>query len=128
MILSAIDTSGWDSFLRLMSVLFIFLFVLVITYVSTRWIAKYQKGIGSNKNIRVIETFRITNNKFVQIIEVGEVYLVIAVCKDTVTLLHQMKKDELKWMPEDNSQMPVVNENFQEILQKLKDKLPGSRQ
>lgn len=128
MILSAIDTSGWDSFLRLMSVLFIFLFVLVITYVGTRWIAKYQKGINSNKNIRVIETFRITNNKFIQIIEVGEVYLVIAVCKDTITLLHQMKKDELKWKPEDNSQMPVVNENFQEILQKLKDKLPGSRQ
>ena len=125
MILSAIDASGWENFFRLICTLIIFVFVLVITYLTTRWIAKYQKGVNSNKNIRVIETFRLTNNKFIQIIEVGEVYLVIAICKDTVTLLHQMAKEELSWLPEVSNQTPVVNENFQEILQKLKDKLPG---
>lgn len=124
MVLSAIGTSGWDSFFQLMGVLLIFVFVLAITYLCTRWIARYQKGISANKNIRVIETFRITNNKFIQIIEVGAVYMVIAVCKDTVTLLGEIDKEQLTWLPENETQTPVVNENFQEILQKLKDKLP----
>ena len=124
MILSAINTSGWESFLQLMTVLFIFLFVMVITYVCTRWIAKFQKGLNLNKNIRVLETFRITGNKYLQIIEVGTVYMVIAVCKDTITYLCEIDKEQLSWIPEDNMQTPVVNENFQEILQKLKEKLP----
>ena len=124
MILSAINTSGWESFLQLMTVLFIFLFVMVITYVCTRWIAKFQKGLNLNKNIRVLETFRITGNKYLQIIEVGTVYMVIAVCKDTITYLCEIDKEQLSWISEDNMQTPVVNENFQEILQKLKEKLP----
>lgn len=124
MSLSIVGTSGWESFFRLIEVLFIVVFVLVITYVCTRWIAKYQKGINTNKNMRVIETFRITNNKYIQIVEVGKVYLVIAVCKDTVTMLCQLEEDNLNWIPDCDEQTPTVNENFQQILQKFKDKLP----
>lgn len=125
MILSAIDTSGWESFLQLISVLFIFIFVMALTYVSTRWIARIQAGMGnSKKNIRVLETFRITNNKYLQIIEVGTVYMVIAVCKDTITYLCEIDKEQLTWISEENMQTPVVNEHFQEILQKLREKLP----
>lgn len=124
MILSAVDTSGWESFWQLISVLLMFLFVMVITYVCTRWIAKFQKGMNTNKNIRVLETFRVTNNKYLQIIEVGKVYMVIAVCKDTITYLCEIDKEQLTWIPEGDMQTPVVNENFQEILQKLKEKLP----
>jgi len=124
MILSAIGTSGWESFFRLIEVIFIVVFVLVITYVCTRWIARYQKGINTNKNMRVIETFRVTNNKFIQIVEVGKVYLVIAVCKDTVTMLCQLNEENLKWIPDCDEQTQVGNDSFQQILQKFKDKLP----
>lgn len=122
--LAAIGTSSWESFFQLMGVLLIFVFVLILTYFCTRWIARYQKGISANKNIKVIETYRITNNKFIQILEVGSICLVIAICKDTVTLLCEITKDELAWLPKEDAQPPVVNENFQEILQKLKEKLP----
>ena len=122
--LAAISTSSWGSFFQLMGVLLIFAFVLGLTYFCTKWIAGYQRGISANKNIRVIETYRITNNKFIQIIEVGKVCLVIAVCKDTVTLLCEMTEEELAWLPEDKAQPPMVNETFQEVLRKLKDRLP----
>ena len=122
--MAAIGTSGWESFFQLIGVLLIFVFVLGLTYFCTRWIARYQKGISANKNIRVIETYRITNNKFIQIVGVGKVCLVIAVCKDTVTLLCEMTEEELAWLPEDKAQPPMVNETFQEVLRKLKDRLP----
>ena len=76
--------SNWDSFFQLIGVLLIFLFVLAITYVTTRWIGQYQQGMMQNKNIQVVETFRVSNNKFIQIIQVGKKYLVISVCKDVV--------------------------------------------
>lgn len=124
MILAAIGTSRLESFLHLTGVLLIFIFVLAITYFCTRWIARYQKGITANKNIQVIETFRITNNKYLQIVEVGQIYMVIAVCKDTITMLGQLDKEALTWLPDSKDENPVENESFQEILRKIKEKLP----
>lgn len=124
MVLSVIVSSSVKSFFQLIGVLLVFIFVLALTYFCTRWIAKYQKGINVNKNIHVIETCRLTNNKFIQIIEVGQKCLVIAICKDSVTMLCEIERDALSWVPGESGQTPVVNESFQELLAKLKDKIP----
>lgn len=124
MCLAVMKRSGWESFGQLMGVLLVFVFVLAITYVCTRWFARYQKGITADKNIQVIETLRVTNNKYIQIVEVGKSCFVIAVCKDTVTLLGEVNKEDLTWKPKEDLRMPGMGENFQEILQKWKDKLP----
>ena len=116
--------SGWESFFQLISVLLIFLFVLAITYLTTRWIGKYQQGMLQNKNIQVVETFRVSNNKFIQIIQVGRKYLVISVCKDVVNVLTELTEEELVWKPSQEDQGIKVNESFQEILGRLKDKIP----
>ena len=84
------------SYAQLIAVLLVFILVLGITAATTKWIANYQKQQGEGTNIQVIETSRISNNKYVQIIRVGETYMAIAVCKDTVTLLGQVPKDQLK--------------------------------
>ena len=117
--------SGWESFFQLISVLLIFLFVLVITYVSTRWVAQYQRGAMKNRNIQVIETFRVNNNKFIQIIQVGKKYLVISVCKDTINILAELIEEELIWKTStEDFQGSNINESFQEVFNKLKDKIP----
>ena len=61
--MTAVRTSSFDSFVQLLGVLVIFVFVLGITYVATRWIAGYQKAHLFNKNLRIIETLRLTPNK-----------------------------------------------------------------
>ncbi|MFP3154081.1 flagellar biosynthetic protein FliO [Lachnospiraceae bacterium ZAX-1] len=120
-----INSSGLESFFQLIVVLFIFLLVLALTYFTTKWIARYQKGVATNKNIRVIETFRVTNNKFIQIIEIGEVYLVISVCKDTIGILTELTKEQMTWMPsKDEFRAGTGTEAFQDILKKLKEKIP----
>ena len=116
--------SNWDSFFQLIGVLLIFLFVLAITYVTTRWIGQYQQGMMQNKNIQVVETFRVSNNTFIQIIQVGKKYLVISVCKDVVNILTELTEEDLLWMPSQEERGVKVNENFQQIFTKLKDKIP----
>ncbi|MEH2942675.1 flagellar biosynthetic protein FliO [Lachnospiraceae bacterium KK002] len=118
-------SSGWESFFQLIGVLLVFLLVLALTWGVTRWIAGYQQGMMADKNIRVIETFRVNNNKFIQIIQVGKKYLVISVCKDTINILTELTEEQLVWMPSPEGKNPVnVNENFQEILNNLKKKIP----
>lgn len=117
--------SEWESFFQLISILLIFLFVLVITYVTTRWIGQYQQGMMQNKNIQIVETFRVNNNKFIQIIQVGKKYLVISVCKDVINILTELTEEELVWKPSQEENRGIkANESFQEVLGRLKDKFP----
>ncbi len=118
-------SSGWESFIQLISVLFIFLFVLVITYFTTKWLAGNQRRAMGNKNMRVVETFRVNNNKFIQIIQIGEKYLAIAVCKDNITALTELTEEQLTWLPVEGEKASTGNPDFQEILEKLKGKFPG---
>ncbi|MCI9492899.1 MAG: flagellar biosynthetic protein FliO [Lachnospiraceae bacterium] len=118
-------SSGWESFFQLVGILLVFLFVLALTYLVTKWIAGYQQGIVANKNIRVIETFRVSSNKFIQIIQVGEKYLAVSVCKDTINVLTELTEEQLTWMPSmEEKKEANVNESFQEILNNLKKKIP----
>lgn len=84
----------------------------------------------ADKNIHVIETFRVSNNKFIQIIQVGKKYLAVSVCKDTMNLLAELTEEQLTWLPSQEEKnmggkgTVNINENFQEILNNLKKKIP----
>lgn len=89
-------TAGGTGYVQFITVLLVFVVVLGITALTTKWIANYQKQQSVNENVQVIETTRIANNKYIQIIRAGEMYMVIAVCKDTVTMLGEIPKEQIK--------------------------------
>jgi len=108
--------SSAGSYAQFITVLLIFVVVLGITVLTTRWIANYQKQQSVNENVQVIETTRIANNKYIQIIRVGAKYMAVAVCKDTVTMLGEIPEEELK------EEKPVQNFSFREFLDKASKK------
>lgn len=114
MLLSA--KSSINAIAEFFTVLLIFLIILAITYFATRWIANFQKERINSTNIHVIETYKISNNKYLQIIQTGKTYFVIAVCKDTVTYLTQIPEEDLEIKPDE----PIEPVNFKEILEKAK--------
>ncbi len=120
-----LNASALNSFLQLMGAIVIFAFVLVITYFTTKWIGNYQQVHTTNKNLRVIESLRLTNNKFIQIVQAGDVYLVIAVGKEEVQLLTQLTKEQLTELPDfTKTQNTLSQESFQDILRKVKKHIP----
>lgn len=126
MILLSTRTSGVGSFLQLIGVLLIFVFVLVITYFTTKWIAGYQKQQFHNKNLRVVETLKLTTNKYIQIVEAGDQFLVVGIGKDEVNLLTTLTPEQMKVMPEETDGLDTKNvgESFQQVLDKFKQHLP----
>ncbi len=116
--------STLESFLQLIGVLIIFLFVLAITYFTTRWIAGYQKTQIHNKNIRIVETLKVSPNNYVEIVKAGEKYLVLGIAKDRVELLTTLDQDEVIEREDDVLENVQIQESFQQVLDKLKEKLP----
>ena len=114
-ILTAVGTL--DSFVQFITILLLFLFVLVITYVVTRWVSGVQKIQMTGKNMELVETMRISNSKYLQIVRVGDKYLVIAVCKDTVTMLAELSADSLNFTDKNEGS----SLSFKDILDKLKN-------
>lgn len=105
-----------DSFVQFITVLIIFVFVLVVTYAVTRWISKFQKQQSSGTNMEIIETQRISSSKYLQIIRAGEKYLVIAVCKDSVTMLAEIPGESLTFLPHEET----GKFDFKDILERVR--------
>lgn len=92
MILSSVS---FDGVIQFATVTVIFVFVLVLTYFTTRWIGSYQKKTMSHGNIKIIESLRLSNNKVLEIVQAGDKSYLIAVCKDTVTSIGEVNADSM---------------------------------
>ena len=115
--MSVLLTGVESGYVQFIVVLVIFVLVLGVTALTTKWISGYQKQQDENSNIQVIETSRLTNNKYVQIIRVGETYMAIAVCKDTVTMLGEIPMEQLK-LSETGNPVPGFRELFEKAVRR----------
>ena len=92
---NTVSNKSTNQFLDFIVILVIFVLVLGVTLAVTKWLADYQKQQGRYGNIELIEAARLGSNKYIQIVRAGEKYFVLAVCKDTVTLLGEVSGEEL---------------------------------
>lgn len=114
--LLSMTSNRFDSIVQLITVILIFIFVLAVTYLATKFTAGFQKGRMKNSNMEIVDTFRIGQNKYIQIVRVGNKYYSMVVCKDTVTLLGEISEKEL-----DLEELQLgTTMSFKEILEKAK--------
>ncbi len=85
-----------NSIIQFITVTIIFVFVLAITYFTTRWVGLYQKKHMSHGNIKIIESMRLSGNKVLEVVKTGDKSFLIAVCKDTVTCIGEVNEDTLE--------------------------------
>lgn len=112
-----VENRSLDNFMQLLLAIFIFVFVLFITYLVTRWIGNYQKAKFQDCNMQVIETMRVANNKYIQIVKIASVYLVIAVCKDSITTLARLEQEDVEELQLSDEKKA---ESFQELFKRIK--------
>ena len=110
---------GADSYLQFVFILILFVVILALSAFATKWMAGYQKEKGLSGNIEVIETSRISPNKYIQIVRIGDKYMAIAVGKDEITSLGEVDKDSLLF----RETTAEDNLNFKEVFEKFKSEL-----
>ena len=102
-----------NSVVQFITVLLIFLFVLAITYFTTRLVGNYHKNTMQGSNIHVLETLRISSTKYIQLLKIGDKCIAIAVSKDNVTYLGEIEEESLSF---DNNKS---NDSFKDILSRF---------
>lgn len=116
--LLSIMSSRTSSYAQFVTVLLIFLFVMAITWFTTRWIAKIQQGQMASRgaNLEIIETQRLSPDKYIEIVRAGDKYLVIAVGKSEVHMLTELDVSEINLSAYNGQSM-----DFKSIFNKIKD-------
>lgn len=122
-------SSSLNSFIQLIGVLLIFLLVLVITYFTTKWLGGFQKASMFHKNLQIIESLRVDANKFIALVKAGEIYLVVAVGKEEMTVLAQLTEEQLSEVPSFEDSVSTlssqnITDSFKSILEKAKNNFP----
>lgn len=117
MYLLAGGLSTAENIMQLLSIIIVFVLILIAAYFTTRFVGKSSITQPKTKNIKVIETYRLAPNRFIQIIKVGEKYIVIGVGKDNIEMLIELKEEQLNL---DEIGTSVIG--FKEMLEKIKQK------
>lgn len=111
------SSPSMESIGQLIVLILLFVFVLFLAYLAARIAGSFQSNVINKKsNVKVIEVFRLSNNKYIEIVKIGEHYLAIAICKDNVTLLTELDESEVR---EQATTMEPIN--FKTILDKMKN-------
>ena len=116
--LLASTIGGTNAVVQFLTVLLLFAFVVFITWFTTRWIAKLQKGQtnSSGSNMEVLENLRVAPDKFLQIVRIGSRYFVIGVGKSEINTICEISEDDFVLRE------PVSGGGFAAVLEKFKNK------
>ncbi len=84
-----------SSIASLFGILAVCILVIAASYFFTRFVGGRQLSQQKNSNFKAVDTFHLAQNKYLMLIQVGKRYFVIAICKDTVTMLSELSEDDI---------------------------------
>ena len=113
----ALHNSSTGGFVQFLTVFVLFIIVLVLCAFTTKFVAGYQKSKMNSGNIHVLETFKIANNKYIQIVQIGDKTFAIAIGKDSVTLIGELNEESIMIDENFNSE----GMDFKNLLDKAKN-------
>ncbi len=112
---------GTNEIAKLLTALLVFALVIFLCWLTTRWIAGYErKNIGKG-NIEVVEARRLGTNKALEIVRIGDDFYCIGVGKDEVNLIAKLDKEKIKIETPENT--TSFSDSFKKILDKAGDKI-----
>jgi flagellar protein FliO/FliZ len=114
----AAGMTGTESILQLLGVFILFILILAVTYYTTRFVGGIKMGQLKKGNFKVMETYKITQNKYLQLVQIGTRYFVIAIGKNEIQLITELQESEIT----QQDQSVKTDINFLDILTKITNK------
>lgn len=108
--------------LQLVAVIIVFILVLAATYFTTRFIGKSGMVQSHSKNIEVFETFKIAQNKYIQIIKLGSKYYAIGISKENVNFLTELSDEQLVFSETGEVQQIAFKDIMEKLASRVKNK------
>ena len=80
---------------KLIFLVIIFIVILVLSYLVTKWYANSSLVKNKTNNIEIKESFQLAPGKTISIVRIGEKYVALAQFKDNVVKLAELTEEEL---------------------------------
>lgn len=106
-----------DNLWQLVGLVLLLVVILIAAYYTTKFIGGIKLGQLKNSNFKVIESYRISPTKVIQIVKIGNKIIVIAIGKDTIHYITELDESEVVFS-EDKF---IQKQSFKQILEKLKN-------
>ncbi len=120
--LGAFGLSGVESALKLVGLIILCAIIIAASYFTTRFVGKKQQNMSGGSNFRSIDVYRLGQNKYLQIIQAGKRYFLIAVSKDSVETIAELSEDDIVNFPSDKKV------SFKKIMAKVVPKKKKSEE
>ncbi len=111
--LTTFGYSGIESVLKLIGLIILCVLIILASYFTTRFVGKKQSGNSPESNFKSLDVFRLTPNKYLQLIQIGTRYFVLAVSKDSVEMIAELSKEDITYW---HTEKKV---SFKEIMSKV---------
>lgn len=109
--------SAWSSFIQLIGLIILLLLILAATYLTTRFIGNIKLGQMKNSNFTLIDAYRVSPNKVIQIIKIGNKYVVLAICKDTISYITELDEEHIVFREHQSKEKL----SFEALLSKIRN-------
>ena len=109
-----------DSFIQMLGLLVLLIIILIITYFTTKFIGGVRLGQLKDSNFKVIDSYRISSNKVIQIVKIGNKYIVIGIGKDTINYITELEETEVVNRELHTTQKQSFKQTFEKIRNNIK--------
>lgn len=110
--------STTDNALQLIGLILLFCFVLAATYFTSKFVGNYKLGQQRNKNFKTIETYKVAPNKFLQLVKMGNKYVVISIGKDDIRFITELSEEDIL-LPVEGTEQGI---KFSDLITKVQGK------
>ncbi len=102
----------------LIVLIIVFVLILFAAYYVTRWLSASGLNMQKNKNIKILEAFRLNQSKYIYIVELGNKIVALGVSKDHIEYITDLERDSLVLNKPESG-----HTNFKEIFKMSRNKL-----
>jgi flagellar protein FliO/FliZ len=119
-----VNGGAWESFVMIVKVCFVLVFVILLFYLIIRVLAKRNQMIGSRQSIRSLGGVPLGQNKSIQIVEIGHCLYLVGVGENIQLLEKIDDPDEVAFLTElltnksSNMQFASISDWFQKARSK----------
>lgn len=107
--------STFAGIFKLIFLVIIFIVILVLSYLVTKWYANSSLVKNKTNNIEIKESFQLAPGKMISIVRIGEKYVALAQFKDNVVKLAELTEEELIL----NREVEISDSSFKDVFSNI---------
>ncbi|MDF2510887.1 MAG: hypothetical protein K0S04_753 [Herbinix sp.] len=110
------SVSTVDSFIQMLGLVVLLIVILIAAYYTTKFIGGMRQGQLKHSNFQVIDAYRISPNKVIEIVKIANKYVVIAIGKDSINYITELDEAEVLIKTEPGKEL----QSFTQTLDRLR--------